>query len=145
MKSSRSATRICTSTTCDDCNHYNLWTKDSCTKRQGFQRASTNILDKANHLTAFCARDSSPPSPGHPSVADEGWYCMAEMHPVQGVVSFYIFRPCWKNGSGQLPMPFLFKYTGMLAHCYFAWHHWRLCSTLCASDLLAKWTLIGQL
>ena len=29
--------------------------KDSCTKRRCFQGVSTNLLDKASHLTAFCA------------------------------------------------------------------------------------------
>ena len=37
------------------------------------------------------------------------------------LVSFpdHIFRGHWKNVSGQLPIPFSFKCTGMLAHCYF--------------------------
>ena len=30
-----------------------------------------------------------------------------------------IFRARWKNGSGQLPIPFSFKCAGMLAHCSF--------------------------
>ena len=30
-----------------------------------------------------------------------------------------IFRACQKNGSGQLPIPFSFKVTGMRAHCSF--------------------------
>ena len=30
---------------------------------------------KASHLTAFCAWDSSPHLLGHPSTADETWYC----------------------------------------------------------------------
>ena len=41
----------CTKDSCtkDSC------TKDSCTKRRCFQGVSTNLLDKASHLTAFCA------------------------------------------------------------------------------------------
>ena len=37
------------------------------------------------------------------------------------IVSFpdRIFRARWKNGSGQLPIPFSFKCAGMLAHCSF--------------------------
>ena len=34
--------------------------KDSCMKRRCLQRVSTDLLDKANHLTAFCAWNSSP-------------------------------------------------------------------------------------
>ena len=30
----------------------------------------------------------------------------------------HIFCACWKNRSGQLPIPFSFKCTGMLMHCY---------------------------
>ena len=42
-------------------------TKDSCMKRWCLWRASTDLLDKASHLTAFCAWDSSPHLPVTPS------------------------------------------------------------------------------
>ena len=51
------------STTYDDYNCYDLQTKDSCMKRKWLWRASTNLLNKASHLTAFCAWDSSPHLP----------------------------------------------------------------------------------
>ena len=49
--------------------------------------------------------------------------------------------------SGQLPISFSFKCTGMLAHCFLlfnTWHHWRLHSTLSANDLLANCTSSGD-
>ena len=44
----------------------------------------------------------------------------------------------------QLPIPFLFKGTGILAHWFNAWHYQRLDSTLLANDLLEECKLIGQ-
>ena len=41
-------------------------TKNSCTKRRCLWRASTDLLNKASHLTAFCVRYSSPHLPVTP-------------------------------------------------------------------------------
>ena len=42
---------ICTLTTHDDYNCKNLWARDSCMKRWCIQGASTDLLNKASHLT----------------------------------------------------------------------------------------------
>ena len=59
MKSSRSATYVCTLTTHDDYATI-------------FKQRDAPSTDKASHVTAFCA--CSSPISRSPSTADEAWY-----------------------------------------------------------------------
>ena len=81
-----------------DC--YDLWmksscTKDSCTKGRCPQRASINLLDKASHLTAFCAWDGSPHLPVTPAQLMRpgiGWNASCAMGDfTQNLGLFFLF------------------------------------------------------
>ena len=83
------------------------------------KRSRTYFLIKARRKDAKCRPiynvmgfvASSP-------LAFVTWF---KAEPWVELVSFpdHIFCACRKNGSGQLPIPFSFKCTGMLVHCSF--------------------------